>query len=103
VAQRLEHVHVVVAAGRVALAAPRLDVMHLELGPAPPAALAGAAIASERPCPRMSPEVVVDEVSATRIAAPASSPRGQGATAPGSRAADVRRRLTTSGKQVIDH
>jgi hypothetical protein len=102
--KRLEQVEVVVAARRVALAAARLDVMHLEPSRARAALLARVAVSRERARTRVTPEVVVDEVGATLVAAPSSSTRGQAAPAPRARAgcAGAGVSLSTRNEQPVD-
>jgi hypothetical protein len=101
-AERLEQVEVMVAAGRISLAATRLDVVHLELAPAHPAVLARTVVSRARALARVTPEVVVDEVGAAAIAAPAAPAGRQRAPAPGALALDIGRGFAAFDEQAID-
>jgi hypothetical protein len=102
VAERLEQVEVVVAARAVAAAATRFDVVHLELAPAHAAVLARTVVSRARALARVTPEVVVDEVGAARIAAPSSSPDRQPAPAPRTFAVGIGRSFAAFDEQAID-
>jgi hypothetical protein len=101
-AERLEQVEVVVAARPIPLAETRVDVVDLHPAPAHAAVPAGAAVSLERTRTRVTPEVIVDEVLATSIAAPASPPGRQHASAPRAHPIGVRRGLAALDEQAID-
>jgi hypothetical protein len=100
--ERLEHVDVVVAPGAVPAPLARLDVMHLEPGRPGTALLASRFVSRERARTRVTPEVIVDEVRAARVAAPTPTPRGQRSPTPRAHLHDVRGGLTTFDEQAVD-
>ncbi len=102
-AERLEQVHVVVAASCIAAPEARFDVVHLDLRPASTTVLARALVSRERALARVTPEVVVDEVGAARIAAPASAPGRQRPTTPRAGTVAICRGFAAFDEQAVDH
>ena len=92
----------VVAAGPIAAPATRVDVVDLHPAPACPAVPTPAPIAHERLRAGVTPEVVVDEVRAASITAPAPTARRQRAPTPGTHSVGVGVGLEAFGKEAID-
>lgn len=101
-AERLEHVEVVVAAGRVPTPEARSDVMDLEAPRPRAASLARPAVSRERARTRMTPEVVVDEVGTARVAAPSPPPGWQGPATPRARVRGLSVGLAARKEQAGD-